>query len=78
MKEKSDIGFPIDRPAYLRVREGATVTTREILFGKIVGDFDEENRLLGLEILGPCFVTLGVDALPNYPAEMKTAQHAGV
>lgn len=78
MKEKSDIGFPIDGPAYLRVREGATVTTREILFGKIVGDFDEGNRLLGLEILGPCFVTLGVDARPTEHAELETAQHAGV
>ena len=60
MREKSDIGFPIDGPAYLRVRDGVPTITRELLFGKLVGDFDEHDRLIGVQILGPCFVTLGV------------------
>jgi len=43
--------------AYLKVREGHYHHTKEIL-PEVFADFDADNRILGVELVSPCIVTL--------------------
>jgi len=40
--------------AYLRVREGKVVETKEISEGVAFADYDAAGALLGVELLAPC------------------------
>lgn len=40
--------------AYLRVREGVVAATREVSEGVAFADYTEDGTLLGIELLGPC------------------------
>ena len=44
--------------AYLRVRGGEVVETRELQEGVVYADFDSKGVLLGIELLGPCEVAV--------------------
>lgn len=37
--------------AYIKVRDGVSVVSKEIKDGEIVLDFDEKNTLLGIEVI---------------------------
>lgn len=43
---------------YFRVREGKVFDTQEVVEGKAFADYDEGGLLLGLELLGPCEVSI--------------------
>ncbi len=44
------------RAAYLRVREGEVVETREVSEGRTFVDYSDDGILLGIELLAPCAV----------------------
>jgi uncharacterized protein YuzE len=46
------------RAAYLKVRDGAADETREVVEGSAFADYDAEGRLLGIEFLAPCHVSV--------------------
>jgi uncharacterized protein YuzE len=46
------------RAAYLRVRQGKVARTKEIKEGVVYADYDASGRLLGIELLGPCDVSV--------------------
>jgi hypothetical protein len=50
------------RAAYLRARDGAVAETREVAAGEAYADYDRGGRLLGVEFLAPCEVSV-VDQL---------------
>ena len=43
--------------AYIRLKEGVVRHTKEIL-PEVFVDFDVARRLLGIELIGPCTITL--------------------
>jgi uncharacterized protein YuzE len=43
---------------YFRIRRGKVAQTREFAEGNAFADYDRRGRLLGVEILGPCEVTV--------------------
>ncbi len=43
---------------YFRVRPGKAAETKEFANGNAFADYDSKGRLLGLELLGPCKVTV--------------------
>ena len=59
-----DVSLSVDQrtgrlmAVYFRVREGEVADTREIVEGKIVADYDEDDLLLGFELLAPCEVRI--------------------
>ncbi len=57
--------------AYFRVREGAVADTKELGEGKLFADYDAEGHLLGLELLGPCEVTVLERAAEREPEPVK-------
>ena len=42
------------RMAYLRVRDGKSVETREHSNGLALADYDQHGNLIGVELLAPC------------------------
>ena len=46
------------RAAYLQIRKGAVHETREVSEGTAFADYAKNGWLLGLELLGPCKVTV--------------------
>jgi hypothetical protein len=42
------------RAAYVRVRAGEVMETREVVEGRAFADYDASGLLLGLELLAPC------------------------
>lgn len=44
--------------SYTRVRHGIVSQTMEIEPGRVIADFDDAGRLLGIETLGPAEVTV--------------------
>lgn len=38
-------------PVYVTVRDGDVFESRELIEGEVIGDFDAEGRLLGVEVL---------------------------
>ncbi len=44
--------------AYLQVRRGRVAETREYADGNCFADFNPSGELLGIEVLGPCDVTV--------------------
>jgi uncharacterized protein YuzE len=59
---KLDVSFNektgVIRAAYLRIRAGAVHETREVSAGSAFADYDKAGQLLGIELLGPCDVTV--------------------
>lgn len=43
---------------YFQIRHGKAAEVREIADGAAFANFDRKGRLLGVELLGPCEVTL--------------------
>ncbi len=54
--------------AYLRVREGEVAQTREVQEGVAYADYDANGLLLGIELLGPCQVSV-LDSLGQQEPE---------
>jgi hypothetical protein len=54
--------------AYLRVREGKVVETKEISEGIAFADYGADGILLGIELLAPCGVEL-LDRISEKEAE---------
>jgi len=46
------------RAAYLQVREGTSVETREVVTGRAFADYDADGLLIGIEFLAPCTVAV--------------------
>jgi hypothetical protein len=53
---------------YLRVREGEVAETKEVEEGVVYADYDSQGHLLGVELLGPCEVTV-LDGIAENEAE---------
>lgn len=43
---------------YINVREGQAAETRELHPGRAYADYDDEGQLIGVELLGPCHLTV--------------------
>ena len=43
---------------YFQIRKGKSVSVKEFYDGVAFADFDRRNRLLGIELLAPCEVSL--------------------
>ncbi len=52
---------------YLRVREGSVANTKEVDQGVAYADYDSEGLLLGIELLGPCQVSVLDSIAENEP-----------
>jgi Protein of unknown function (DUF2283) len=64
--------------AYLRVRDGQVAETKELQEGVAYADYDSQNMLLGVELLGPCEVAV-LDALVgNEPESIRRFLSGGV
>ncbi len=46
------------RATYFRFRKGAVAETVEVVEGKAFADHDSSGRLLGVEMLSPCYASL--------------------
>jgi hypothetical protein len=66
------------RAAYIRVREGAVADTREIKDGFAYADYDADGLLLGVELLGPCEVSVLDDVGVNEPEAVRRFLRGGV
>jgi uncharacterized protein YuzE len=56
---------------YFYVREGFAAETREISEGRAFADYDEAGQLLGVELLGPCAVTVLDSITQQEPEPVK-------
>jgi uncharacterized protein YuzE len=78
-KEKVTLGLELSineqtgkpRAAYLQVRTGDAAETREIAPDKAYADYDSEGRLLGVEFLAPCAVTVVDQFTVDQPANVR-------
>jgi len=43
---------------YFRIRNGQVAETKEFADGSAFADYDRQGRLLGIELLGPCEITV--------------------
>jgi len=43
---------------YFYIRPGKAAETREYAHGKALADYDRQGNLLGIELLGPCEITV--------------------
>jgi len=57
---------------YFRVRTGEAAETREFAGGSAFADYDSKGRLLGVEILAPCEVTVLDKISKEEPKPVKT------
>jgi uncharacterized protein YuzE len=58
---------------YFRVRDGKVAKTKEYAEGAIFADFNSRGRLLGIEMLAPCNISVleRVAAQSEQPAQAK-------
>lgn len=63
---------------YLRVREGAVATTREISEGLVFADYGADGALLGIELLAPCAVEILEQLAENEPEVIRRFLREGV
>ncbi len=64
----NESGAPLS--AYFKVRDGKSVETREYGDGIALADYDRRGQLLGIEVLGPCLVTV-IDKITKNEPEAK-------
>jgi uncharacterized protein YuzE len=57
---------------YFHVRKGRSAETREFDNGNAFADYDTKGRLLGVEVLGPCKVTILDRISRKEPKPVKT------
>ncbi len=43
---------------YFQIRKGRVRTTKEYVDGLVFADYDKNKKLLGIEMLGPCKITV--------------------
>ncbi len=65
------------RAAYLRVREGEVAETREVAEGRVYADYDANDSLLGIELLGPCSVEVLDTIAEREPEAVKRFLRGG-
>jgi uncharacterized protein YuzE len=78
-KEKVTLGLELSineltgkpRAAYLQVRTGDAVETRELAPDKAYADYDSDGRLLGVEFLAPCAVAVVDKITVDQPANVR-------
>jgi hypothetical protein len=56
---------------YLRVRTGKVKETREIKEGIVYADYDAQDALLGVELLGPCEIAVLDGIAVNEPEPVR-------
>ena len=56
---------------YLRVRDGEVAETKEVEEGVVYADYDAHGSLLGIELLGPCDITVLESVAANQPEPVK-------
>jgi uncharacterized protein YuzE len=56
---------------YFRVRKGRVHRTLEYADGSVFADYDRKGQLLGIELLGPCKVSIVDKLAPKEPAEIR-------
>jgi uncharacterized protein YuzE len=52
-KETGDVSA-----VYFRIRQGRAARVRELAEGNAFANYDSQGRLIGIELLGPCEVTV--------------------
>lgn len=57
--------------AYFQIRKGKVHTTREFANGNALADYNRDGELLGVELIGPCKVTIVDQLAANEPAEFR-------
>ena len=62
---------------YLRVRDGEVAETKEVEDGIVYADYDSQGSLLGIELLGPCDVTVLESVTANEPEPVKRFLRGG-
>jgi uncharacterized protein YuzE len=63
---------------YLRVRDGKVASTKEVEGGIVYADYDAHGALLGIELLGPCDMTVLEGVTANEPEPVKRFLRGGV
>ena len=64
-----ETGKPVS--VYFQVRKGRVHETREFANGVAFADYDSHGQLLGIELLGPCRVSIVDQLAANEPASVK-------
>lgn len=59
------------KAVYFRVRKGKVHETRELVIGTAYADYDRRGDLLGIELLGPCRVTVLDHHINREPASIR-------
>jgi hypothetical protein len=57
--------------AYLQVRKGKAAEVNELAEGAAFANYNDKGKLLGLEILGPCQVTLIERIAQSEPVQVR-------
>jgi hypothetical protein len=56
---------------YFQIRHGKAEEVREVANGAAFANYDRKGRLLGVELLGPCQVTVLTQLAKKEPAKYK-------
>jgi uncharacterized protein YuzE len=64
--------------AYLRIREGKVVETREVSEGIAFADYGPDGFLVGIELLAPCPLAVLDRVAANEPESVRNFLRAGV
>lgn len=56
---------------YINLREGQAAETRELQPGRAYADYDDEGQLIGIELLGPCSLTVLDSIAEKEPESVK-------
>jgi uncharacterized protein YuzE len=56
---------------YFQVRKGKATEVKELVDGTAFANYDRKGRLLGLELLGPCTVTVIERIIHDEPTKIR-------
>jgi uncharacterized protein YuzE len=56
---------------YFQIRKGKVHETREFADGNVFADYDKKGSLLGIELLGPCKVSIVDKLAPSEPISLR-------
>jgi uncharacterized protein YuzE len=64
--------------AYVRIREGKVIETKEVSEGAVFADYGADGALLGVELLAPCRVEVLDRLSENEPEPVRRFLRRGV
>jgi uncharacterized protein YuzE len=84
MKRKHDFDVTVEvenatgevLAVYFRVRKGKSALTKEYARGNVFVDYDSAGQLLGIEMLGPCRISILDKITSNEPEARRFVKRA--